>query len=94
MKEQQPAIADRLVPDTEVAIEFGVTATTLWRWDHEEQMDALGWPPPVRMKRIKHRFRSGLDIFKGNLLKRAIRERARLLRIEKEKQQAAGGAHE
>jgi hypothetical protein len=35
---------ERLVPDPEVAREFGVTTMSMWRWDHDEAKAALGWP--------------------------------------------------
>ena len=35
---------EELVPDPQVAQELGVSLMTLWRWDRDSEMAALGWP--------------------------------------------------
>jgi hypothetical protein len=35
--------ADVLLPDPKVTERYGITAMTLWRWDHDEK---LGFPRP------------------------------------------------
>jgi hypothetical protein len=78
-------MVDQLVPDPAVAKEFGVSAMTLWRWDHSAEKAALGWPPPVLMGTSRHtrKFRSRrlLEQFKANLLRRAI-DAADILQME------------
>jgi hypothetical protein len=52
---------DHLVPDPEVAREFGVTTMTLWRWDHDEAKAAQGWPPKIKNGDRNYRSRNQLD---------------------------------
>ena len=66
---------DTLVPDPKVAEEFHTTLMTLWRWDHDPQKAALGWPPKVKIGARNYRHRSQLETFKANLLQRALAER-------------------
>lgn len=65
-------MADELVPDPQVQKEFGISAMTLWRWDHDS---ALHFPPAIKIKTRKYRFRLALDAFKAELLRKAIAER-------------------
>jgi hypothetical protein len=58
-----------LVPDPEVRREFGVTEMTLWRWDGDP---ALGFPPPIRIRKRKFRSRRALDEFKQRMMQDAI----------------------
>jgi hypothetical protein len=60
---------DDLVPDPQVRREFHITPMTLWRWDHDPE---LNFPPPVRIRKRKFRSRSGLDNFKQRLLQEAV----------------------
>ena len=46
---------DHLVPDPAFIKEFGVTLMTLWRWDRDPRMIALGLPPPIKIRRRNHR---------------------------------------
>jgi hypothetical protein len=66
---------DRLVPDPKVAEEFSVTLMTMFRWDNDPAKAALGWPPKVRIGRRNYRHRSALELFKQNLMRRALAER-------------------
>jgi len=66
---------DHLVPDPAFIKEFGVTLMTLWRWDRDPRMIALGLPPPIKIRKRNHRSRKQVEIFKANLLKRALAER-------------------
>jgi hypothetical protein len=71
---------DRLVPDPEVAREFGVTLMTLWRWDHDKAKIALGWPPKIKHGKSNarnYRHRSQIEAFKAKLLKLALAERTK-----------------
>jgi hypothetical protein len=67
---------DRLVPDPEVAREFGVTTMTMWRWDHDEAKAALGWPPKIKNGDRNYRSRNQLEVFKKNLITAALDARA------------------
>jgi predicted DNA-binding transcriptional regulator AlpA len=64
-----------LIPDPQVAKEFGISLMAIWRWDHDPRKAALGWPPKVQLGKRNYRHRSQLEAFKANLLKRALAER-------------------
>jgi hypothetical protein len=61
-----------LVPDPQVCREFQITAMTLWRWDHDPELE---FPPPIRIRKRKFRRRSALEIFKRQLVRNAIARR-------------------
>jgi hypothetical protein len=61
-----------LVPDTQVCREFQITSMTLWRWDHDPELE---FPPPIRIRKRKFRRRSALEIFKRQLVRNAIARR-------------------
>jgi hypothetical protein len=67
---------DHLVPDPEVAREFGVTTMTTWRWDRDEAKAALGWPPKIKIGDRNYRSRNQLEAFKKNLITAALDARA------------------
>ena len=67
---------DELVPDPIVCREFNISAMTLWRWDHDPELAALGLPPPVIIRKRKFRVRRHLKSFKQYMLRRAIEQRA------------------
>ena len=67
---------DELVPDPVVCREFNISAMTLWRWDRDPELAALGFPPPVTIRKRKFRVRKQLEAFKRTLLRRAIARRA------------------
>ena len=73
---------DTFVPDRQVRAELAVSHMTLARWDRDPAMVELGWPPPVRLGGgdvgRKHRYRRQLEIFKTNLVRRAIAERGKV----------------
>ncbi len=69
-------VPDGFVPDPQVRAEFGVTEMTMWRWDHDQKLIALGWPPAIRIRKRKFRQRSALDEFKQRLLEDAIEHRS------------------
>ena len=64
-----------LIPDPAVAKEFGITLMTIWRWDNDPKKIALGWPPKVQLGKRNYRHRSRIELFKSNLLQRALAER-------------------
>jgi hypothetical protein len=61
-----------LVPDPQVCREFQITSMTLWRWDHDPNLE---FPPPIRIRKRKFRRRSALEIFKRQLVRNAIARR-------------------
>jgi len=65
-----------LVPDPDVAKEFGTSLMSLWRWDQDPAMAELGWPPPVKIRKRNHRVRQSLERFKQTLIRQAIEERS------------------
>jgi hypothetical protein len=71
----QTEAADELVPDPQVAKELNISLMTVWRWDRDPEMVALGWPPPVRLRTRKYRSRLQLEKFKNAALRRAIKTR-------------------
>jgi predicted DNA-binding transcriptional regulator AlpA len=60
--------ADVLLPDPKVTERYGITAMTLWRWDHDEK---LNFPPPIRIGRRKYRKLSELVAFERDAARRA-----------------------
>jgi predicted DNA-binding transcriptional regulator AlpA len=67
------AAGDELVPEAQVLREFGVSAMTFWRWDRDP---ALNFPPPVKIRGRKFRYRAALETFKRRLLADAIAQRS------------------
>jgi hypothetical protein len=61
-----------LVPDPQVCREFQITSMTLWRWDHDPELE---FPPPIGIRKRKFRRRSALEIFKRQLVRNAIARR-------------------
>src|SRR5262245_31538880 len=68
---------DVFVPDTVLLQELSVTAMSVWRWDNDPHMVAMGLPPPIRLGRRKFRSRAAIEKFKRALIQRALDERAR-----------------
>jgi hypothetical protein len=66
---------DNLVPDPQVAREFGVTSMTMWRWDHDEAKAALGWPAKIKIGDRNFRSRDQLETFKKSLISTALAAR-------------------
>lgn len=60
---------DSLIPDPEVAKEFGISLMSLWRWDRDPD---LGFPPRIKIRRRNYRSRRGLDQFKAKMLRGAL----------------------
>ena len=48
---------DELVPDPQAAKGLNISLMTVWRWDRDPQLAALGWPPPVYIRKRKYRGR-------------------------------------
>ena len=69
---------DSLVPDPVVQKELGVTAMSIWRWDRDDELIKLGWPPAIRIRSRKFRSRKALENFKRSMAQRAIEQRAQL----------------
>jgi hypothetical protein len=71
-----PPDYDSLVPDPVVQKELGVTAMSIWRWDRDDELIKLGWPPAIRIRSRKFRSRIALENFKRSMAHRAIEQRA------------------
>ena len=71
---KQQTERDPLVPDPQVAKEFGITRQSIYRWDRDAE---LGFPPKIQIQKRNYRSRQALDAFKDRLMRQAIRERAR-----------------
>jgi hypothetical protein len=69
--------ADQLIPDPRVCVELGVTAMTLWRWDRNPELIALGWALAVYINKRKYRSRRQLERFKAAMMRRGIENRDR-----------------
>ena len=72
---------DLLVPDPQIAREFGVSLVSLYRWDHDARKLSLGWPPAIRsgnpVRGRKYRSRAQIEKFKQNVLAEALKQRGR-----------------
>jgi hypothetical protein len=66
------AVPDILVPDPLMQREFGVTAMTINRWDHNEN---LGFPPKIKLNGRNYRSRRALEAFKARLMAQALKAR-------------------
>jgi len=63
---------DELVPDSRVAAELGVSAMTLWRYEHDE---TLNFPIAIVVRNRKFRSRKMLEAWKDGLLAAALKGR-------------------
>jgi hypothetical protein len=59
---------DRLIPDRDILAEFNINPMTLWRWDRDPRLAALGWPPPIRINRRKYRSQRQKEKFTAALI--------------------------
>lgn len=69
---------DSFVPERVVLEEFDITSMTAHRWDKDDELRRLGWPPPMYIRGRKYRSRKLLQEFKQRYLKQAIANRGRL----------------
>jgi hypothetical protein len=71
---------DSLVADSVARRELGhITKMTLWRWDRDPNMAALGWPCRIQVGNRNFRSRRALERFKRGLMISALKERSRVL---------------
>jgi hypothetical protein len=77
------ALGSTLIPDPEIREDLNICAMTSDRWDEDQDMIDLGWPPPVRINRRKYRVAEAYRQFKKNLIDKAIRERAIITRAHR-----------
>jgi hypothetical protein len=68
------AIADEFVPDPQVCREFHITSMTLWRWDHDAELD---FPPPIKIRKKNYRSRLLSEQFKRRMVADSIAARGR-----------------
>ena len=67
---------DTLVPDRQVRVEMGgISEMTVSRWDRDPVMAEKGWPPAIKIHRLKYRSRQQLETFKHNMLTEALKTR-------------------
>jgi hypothetical protein len=67
---------DAFVPDSVVAVELGgVSRMTIFRWDRNPGMAALGLPPRIMVNGRGYRSRQQLEKFKQNLMRKATAAR-------------------
>lgn len=66
-------VSDELVPDPQVAREFGVSLMTLWRWTHDATMD---FPAAAKIRNRNYRSRRALDTYKQRVIQNAQRDKA------------------
>jgi predicted DNA-binding transcriptional regulator AlpA len=66
-------IDDRLIPDPLVAKRYGVSPMTIWRWDHDPE---LNFPKPHRIKKRKYRRQSELVEWERRCAPRRVEELA------------------
>lgn len=67
-----PPEPDQLVPDPVVCKEIGVTSMTLWRYDHDPE---LNFPAAIKIRSRNFRSRRLLEAWKTRMLRRAIEQR-------------------
>ena len=60
---------------------------TIWRWDRNPELIALGWPPPMYVGKRKYRSRRHLEKYKSALMQQAIERRSK--RPHEEQKRAA-----
>jgi hypothetical protein len=70
---------DSSVPDPAVRREFGICEMTLTRWSADPK---LHFPPPIKINNRCYRSRRLLDVFKADLLRKSIADRARVAMVE------------
>ena len=67
---------DTLVPDPVVRHELGdISEMTLYRYDKDPDLGALGWPPKITIRKRNFRSRRLLEAFKHAMMQKAIKER-------------------
>ena len=68
-----PLEPDQHVPDPQVCAELGITSMTLWRYDHDAD---LNFPPAIKIRTRNFRSRRLLEEWKARMLRRAVEQRA------------------
>jgi hypothetical protein len=69
-----------LISDTDIRRDLGgLSRMSIWRWDHDPDMAALGWPPPESVNGRNHRDAEKYESFRGRLAREAIARRNALL---------------
>jgi biotin operon repressor len=67
---------DEWVSDPKVRRELDISEMAMWRWDRDETLKVLGWPPKIQVRGRNFRRRRELDAFKARLLADALKRRA------------------
>lgn len=66
-----------LVPDPEVARQFGVTLMTIWRWD---QTPAMGFPKRIKINTRNYRKASEVLAWRDKLFRQGTRTAKKAVR--------------
>jgi hypothetical protein len=69
----------RFLTEKQVRLRYGVSAMTMWRWDHQPD---LGFPPAIRINKRKYRDEAALDAFDEALKRIALAELVAEGRVE------------
>jgi predicted DNA-binding transcriptional regulator AlpA len=69
-------IGRRYLPDPLVCKRYGVSAMTLWRWDHDPH---INFPKPIRINRRKYRDEADLEAWERWRAAHGTTETRRLL---------------
>lgn len=60
---------DELVSDPQARRELSISSMSMWRWDRDPEMIALGWPLPIIINKRKYRSRKQFEKFKRAVMK-------------------------
>lgn len=69
---------DTLTPGWKVREGFGISEMTEHRWDQDERLEELGWPPPIWIRNRKYRSTRMLQAFVERMIKESIANRGKL----------------
>lgn len=74
-----PASFDTWVAEAQVRVECGdLSSMTIHRYDQDERLKKLGWPPPIYIRGRKYRSRRMLEEFKERMLQLSLANRGKL----------------
>lgn len=62
--------SSELIPDREVATEFGISQMSLWRWTHDPNMN---FPQKIKINGKNFRSRAAVNAFRKRVIKQAMR---------------------
>jgi hypothetical protein len=68
-----------LISDQRIRRDIGVSKMTTHRWDRDQRMAMIGWPPAIYIGKRKYRNARAYDDFKSRLVRESIARRGELL---------------